>query len=206
MGRAMPWHPDQRLSRRSTGLVLAALLAILVLPVAKANASAFTAVAQVYAQTQTIPPCRFSSSELSQAESSVPTDAQQYEQDLVAAIEQARQERADGACVKRRGSAVPAARLPAGTPVPPSVPPLGQSASLNAGSATAAAGSGLPGPVAILVILGVLLVVASAVLWTGRLRGWNPAWLVRAGHSWSEAGYRIAGIWSEFGDWLRLGH
>jgi UPF0716 family protein affecting phage T7 exclusion len=202
MGRAMPGHPDQRLGRRASRTVLVALLAILLLPVANASANAFTTVEQVYAQTQTIPPCMFSSGELGQAQSTISNDDQQYEQDLIAAIEQARQERADGACVKRHATAT-GANVPAGTPVPPSVSPSGLSAPLRIGSATAATDSGLPAPIAILIVLGVLLLLAGVGLCMARLRGWDPAWLARARHSWGEAGYRVSGVWSEFGDWLR---
>jgi hypothetical protein len=206
MGRAMPCQPDQRLARRASRLVLVGLLAMLVLPVASASASAFTAIARVYAQTHVIPPCAFSSTELATAQSSIPNDAQQYEQDLIAAIEQARQERADGACgVVKTYVAGVKATLPMGTPVPPSAPRLGRGVPLRAGSPIAATASGPPAPIAIVYILGVLLLAAGAVLITARLRGWDPAWVPRVSHSWREAGYRVSGIWSEFGDWLRLG-
>ncbi len=57
----------------------------------------------------------------------------------------------------------------------------------------------------ILVVLGGLLVLSGAVGGVARLRGWDPPWVARVGHSWSEAGYRVSGICSEFSDWLRLG-
>lgn len=176
------------------------------LPVAGASADAFTAVERVYALTQTIPPCQFSSRELTRAQSTVPNDSLQYEQDLVAAIEQARQERADGACGARKHvPATKAAATPVGTPAPPAAPPLGAGTPLKLVSVTAATDSGLPAPIALLEIFGLLLLAAGSVLCAARIRGWEPTWMARAGHSWSEAGYRVSGIWSEFGDWLRLG-
>src|SRR5258708_26443576 len=96
----MPCHPVDRLGRRVCRLLLAALLASVLLPVASASASPFTEVEQAYATSpsQTIPPCEFSPSLLARAKSSVPNDAQQYDQSLIAAIEQAQQARASGAC------------------------------------------------------------------------------------------------------------
>jgi hypothetical protein len=208
MGWTMPCHPVHRLGRRGRQLLLAALLAALsaslTLPVASASANAFLAVQQAYATSpsQTIPPCKFSSSELQQAENSVPNDDQQYDEGLTAAIELASQQRADGACRAKKRQAANAT-VPIGTPSPSSAPPLGGGAALPVGSATAATDSGLPAPIVILLILGGLLLAGGAALGFARLWGWDPDWLHRSGHSWSEAGYRVSGIWSEFGDWLR---
>jgi hypothetical protein len=199
----MPSHLAQRVGRRGGLLVLAALLASLLLPVASASANAFTAVEHAYASspTQTIPPCKFSAGELAQARSSVPNDNQQYDQNLIAAIDQARQQRAGGACRAKKHAAV--ATLPVGTPAPPRVPPLGRAMPLPLGQAPAPTDSGLPAPVAILAGFAGLFLVGAAALGAARLRGWDPEWLARSRHSWSEAGYRLSGIWSEFGDWLR---
>lgn len=200
----MPCHPVHRLGWRASRLLLAALLASLLLPVASAGANAFMAVEQAYAgsPSQTIAPCKFSPGELAQAESSVPNDAQQYDQNLIAAIEQARQQRADGACRPKKRRAANAT-TPVGTPAPPPAPRLGPGTPLHLGSATAATDSGLPAPIAILAVLAGLLLIGGAALGTARLRGWDPGWLARSGHSWREAGHRASGIWSEFGDWLR---
>ena len=186
-------------------VVSVVLLAILVVPGAGAGADPFTAVEQVYAQTQVIPPCEFSSRELNQAQSTIPNDDAQYEQDLVAAIEQARQERADGACRATRHVAAKAVTVPVGTPAPPPAAPLGRGTPLVAGSVLAATDSGPPAPFAILEIFGFLFLAATAVLCAARLRGWDPAWTARAGHLWNEAGHRVSGVWSEFGDRLRSG-
>jgi hypothetical protein len=197
----MPCHPVDRLGRRLCRLLLAALLAGVLLPVASASASPFTEVEQAYATSpsQTIPPCEFSPSLLAQARSSVPNDAQQYDQSLIAAIEQAQQARASGACSAQKHGAA-GATVPVGTPVPPSVPPLGQNTPLRVGSATAPTDSGLPAPLAILAILAAVAVIGGGALGLARLRGWDPAWLGRSGHAWREAGYRVSGI---LGEWLR---
>lgn len=204
----MPCHPVHRLGRRGRRLLLAALwaslLASLALPVARAGANAFLAVQQAYASSpsETIPPCKFSPAELQQAESSVPNDDQQYDQGLTAAIELARQERADGACRPKKQRAAKAT-TPIGTPTPPAAPPVGRGAPLHVGSATAASDSGLPAPIVILAILGALLLAAGAAVGFARAWGWDPDWLRRSRHAWGEAAYRASGIWSEFGDWLR---
>jgi hypothetical protein len=200
----MPCHPVDRIGRRVSRLLLVALLVSLLVPVARASAGAFTAVEQAYATSpsQTIPPCKFSPGELAQAESSVPNDAQQYDQNLIAAIEQARQARANGACKgKKRGAGNAAA--PVGTPAPPPAPPLSRGTPLPVGSATAATDAGLPAPITILAVLAALALIGGAAIGISRLRGLDPAWVARSGHSWREAGYRLSGVWSEFGDWLR---
>jgi len=153
--------------------------------------------------TQTLPPCEFSAAELAQAQSSVPNNDEQYNQNLVAAIDEARQERADGACSVNKRAATTTPTALASTPVPPPAPPLGQNARLPAGSATAASDWGLPAPVAILIVLCGLLVVPAVVLGTARARGWAPPWAARLRHSWAEAGYRVAEISSAVGAWIR---
>ncbi|HWC87236.1 MAG TPA: hypothetical protein VG388_11905 [Solirubrobacteraceae bacterium] len=187
-----------------SGVLLTVLLVSVLVPVARATASAFTVVQEAYATSpsQTIAPCKFSPGVLAQAQSSVPNDAQQYDQNLIAAIEQARQAQANGACTgKKHGAAN--ANVPVGTPAPPPVPPLGQSTPLRVGSATAATDAGLPAPLTILAILAGLALVAGAAFAVARLRGWEPGWVARWGHSWREAGYRVSGAWSEFGRWVR---
>ncbi|HWF49344.1 MAG TPA: hypothetical protein VG294_01770 [Solirubrobacteraceae bacterium] len=164
----------------------------------------FASVSQAYAVNHTIPPCQFSANDLALAQSSVPNDDRQYDQDFVAAIEQARQEQASGACASGRtaasaGTATAAATIPA----PPASPALGQNTALRVGSPTAATDSGLPAPILILLVLGALLGAAGAALAAARMRGWDPAWAARMRHSWAEAGYRASGIWSEFDDWIR---
>jgi hypothetical protein len=183
---------------------VAALLTSLLLPVASASASAYTAVLNAYASspTQTIPPCKFSASVLAQARSSVPNDNQQYDQSLIVAIEQAQQQRAGGACRAKKHRTGEAA-TPVGTPAPPAAPRLGRSTPLPLGSPTAATDSGLPAPIAILAVVAGVFLIGAVALGAARLGGWDPEWLIRSRHSWSEAGYRVSGIWSKVGDRLR---
>jgi hypothetical protein len=159
-------------------------------------------VSAAYAVSQTVPPCQFSASELQKAQDSVPNDALQYDEGLVAAIVQARQERASGAC-GHGATATPAFPATATAPAPPPVPPLGRNSALHLGSATAASDSGWPVPIIVLVVFAGLLALTGATLSAAQLLGWDPRWVARVRHSWGEAGYRVAGIWSEFGDWLR---
>ncbi|HWF35379.1 MAG TPA: hypothetical protein VG295_08395 [Solirubrobacteraceae bacterium] len=169
-------------------------------------ANPFAIVSQAYAVSHAITPCQFSPSVLAGAQSAVPNDLRQYDQDFVTAIEQARQQQASGACAGGGAAAgVRTGTTPAGTPVPPTAPPLGQNTALRVGSPTAATDSGLPAPILILLVLGGLLGAAGAVLAVARLRGWDPAWAAGVRHTWAEAGYRVSGIWSEFADWLRRG-
>jgi hypothetical protein len=172
-----------------------------------AGVSAFATIQNAFdaSANQTISACQFSSAELAKAQGSVPNDDQQYDQNLVAAIEQARQEQADGACGVKTRTAVASVTTPASTPTPPAAPALGQNTPLRVGSATAATDSGLPVAIAILIVLGALLAVPAAVLGAIRLLGWDPAWEARLRHSLAEAGYRVADIWSAFGDRIRRG-
>lgn len=199
----MPCHPVSLSGRRVRGLLPAALaagaLAALAGPVASAGANAYQAVEHAYAisSTQSIPPCDFSSAELSHAESSVPNDSQQYDQDLIAAIQLALQARADGAC-KASSHRAANANVPVGTPAPPAVPPLAPSTPIRVGSATAATDAGLPAPLAILAVFAGLALLLAATVAVAHLRGRDSGWLDRSRHSWEEASYRVSGIWSDF--------
>ncbi|HWF75102.1 MAG TPA: hypothetical protein VG186_17270 [Solirubrobacteraceae bacterium] len=164
----------------------------------------FLAVSNAYALHHTIAPCSFSPAVLQRAQGSIPNDDRQYDQEFVAAIEQARQEQASGACASTPVSAG-ASTTPASTPVPPAVAPLGHNTALRVGSPTAATDAGLPAPIIILLVLGGLLGAGGAVLAAARMRGWDPLWAAGVRHSWSEAGYRVSGLWAAFADWFRRG-
>jgi hypothetical protein len=166
--------------------------------------SSSATIAQTYSQTSTIPPCEFSPAELQLAESSASNNELQYDQGFLAAIEEARQQQASGACA-HAGSSSTAPSAAAGTPAPAPAAPLARGAALHVGSPTAATSSGLPAPMVILLVFLGVLTVSGLGLGTARLRGWDPPWAARTRHSWSEAGYRLAGIWSEFVDWLWRG-
>jgi hypothetical protein len=38
-----------------------------------------------------------------------------------------------------------------------------------------------------------------------RALGLEPRWSLGVRHAFGEAGYRTAGVWAEFTDWVRLG-
>src|SRR5436305_7461147 len=82
-------------SPRLTAFLL--LVALFVLP-AVARASAYSKVLQTYEQKGTVPPCQFSSSELSSALKGVDTYGAQYFADFTGAIQSALTARADGQC------------------------------------------------------------------------------------------------------------
>ena len=197
----MPCHAAHRAARGANLLLLAGILTCLLMPVASAGASAFTAVQLAYSSspTQTIPPCKFSAGELAQARSSVPNDGLQYDEGLIVAIEEAQQQRAGGACRAKNHVAGQAA-TPVGTPAPPRAQRPGRATPLPLGSPTAATDSGLPAPVAILAVLAGLFLIAGAVLAAARLTGWEPGWLTRSRHSWDEARYRVSGSFSDFAE------
>jgi hypothetical protein len=55
-------------------------------------------------------------------------------------------------------------------------------------------------------ILAGLIALACLVWGIFRIGAFEPHWLLSARHSVAEAGFRAAGTWDEFIDWLRLGH
>jgi hypothetical protein len=54
--------------------------------------------------------------------------------------------------------------------------------------------------------LGALLLLACAAWALARRRALEPHWWLVLRHSVAEAGYRVSATWSEFADWVRLGH
>ena len=97
----------------------------------------------------------------------------------------------------------------AGTPgAPTTVAPAGSGpGATNAQRAAQEGGaSQAPAPLIAIALLLLLLIVA-ALLWAlARLTGWEPGWMAPARHSLAEAGHRSGATWSEFTDWVRLGH
>ncbi len=171
---------------------LCALIAFatLLLPAALARASAYTKVLQTYEQTGTIPPCQYSSAQLSSALKGVDTYGAQYFADFTNAIQSALTGRAAGQCVAGGPQRLaPATNQPAKSP---SVPV----------SVTAATHADLPLPIALMALIGIVIVLSAAAVGLTRARGWEPAWAASWRHTWGEAGYRAGGIWSEFRDWL----
>jgi len=54
-------------------------------------------------------------------------------------------------------------------------------------------------------VLLAVLASALALAWGAVALGVAPAWLAGARHALAEARWRVAGVLTEFGDWLRLG-
>jgi hypothetical protein len=62
-----------------------------------------------------------------------------------------------------------------------------------------------PGAIAIAAVAG-LAVLACAAWGIARWRAIEPRWTQSVRHALTEAGLRASSTWSEFADWLRLGH
>ena len=194
-------------------------------------ATPFEQTYNAYRHAGKVPPCQFSPATLQKAKSQVPPDIEQYAPDFPAALDAALQAQALGACGKKTAATATGATSTgtAGAPATPTVPPASGAAAPAGANATAtpaptplpvstattivalaaakhgAGASSAPAPVIALAI--VLIALALAALWWSLTawRGLEPRWLVGARHAWSEAGYRAAGTWAEFTDWVRLG-
>jgi hypothetical protein len=55
-------------------------------------------------------------------------------------------------------------------------------------------------------VLAGLIALACLIWGIFRITAFEPHWLLSARHSVAEAGFRAAGTWDEFTDWLRIGH
>lgn len=58
----------------------------------------------------------------------------------------------------------------------------------------------------VIAALAALLVLVCAAWGIARLTAFEPRWLISLRHSMAEAGFRVSATWSEFTDWVRLGH
>lgn len=58
----------------------------------------------------------------------------------------------------------------------------------------------------VIAALAALLVLVCAAWGLARLTAFEPRWLISLRHSMAEAGFRASATWSEFTDWVRLGH
>lgn len=170
---------------------LAIVLSVgLVLP-ASAAADIYHQVLSTYEAHGSIPPCRFSSSQLDTALRSIDAYGQQYFADFTDAIDNALADRASGACMpggikaRSRRSALAAG---AGA-LPPSV--------------TSATSAGVPAPMLLLGAMALLGLVATIVVWATRVIGWQPRWASGWRHGWAEAGYRMAARRAWISDALR---
>jgi hypothetical protein len=58
----------------------------------------------------------------------------------------------------------------------------------------------------VIAALAALLVLVCAAWGVARLTAFEPRWWISLRHSMAEAGFRASATWSEFTDWVRLGH
>jgi GH25 family lysozyme M1 (1,4-beta-N-acetylmuramidase) len=92
-------------------LIVATALTLALIPAAAASASVYTEVLNTYQATGSIPPCRFSSGQLSAALKGIDTYGQQYFADFSDAVQSALAARPRRAGPRSRpGARVPAAR------------------------------------------------------------------------------------------------
>jgi hypothetical protein len=67
-------------------------------------------------------------------------------------------------------------------------------------------GSGLSAVAIAIVVVAGLAVLACAAWGLARWQAFEPRWTHSLRHAISEAGLRASSTWSEFTDWMRLGH
>ena len=177
--------------RRPRLLAMLTLLALAAIPAQNAFASAYSKVLGAYEQKGTVPPCRFSSAQLSGALKGIDTYGAQYFQDFTNAIQAALAARAGGACQQTHASVVISASA------------RGSSGSIPGGSVTGGTGADLPLPILLMLVLTGALALVVVVVQLARWRGLEPAWAQNWRHAWRESGYRTSLTWAEFVDWLR---
>ncbi|MEA2161433.1 MAG: hypothetical protein QOD66_3813 [Solirubrobacteraceae bacterium] len=174
-------------------LALLTLAVVLLAPVSGAQASDYSRVLQSYQQNGSVPPCRFTTSQLSGALKGVNLYGAQYFADFTAAIRNALSARAGGSCLTHP---VRAGGVPGG-------PPANSNLGLPPGTVTAPTQAGVPAPILLLGALAAALALISAFTALARWRGTEGLFLPWWRHLWKESGYRAGGVWAEFVDWLR---
>ena len=157
-------------------------------PAAAASpSSVYASLLHAYSAHGSIPPCLFTSRQLSAALTSVDTYGQQYYADFIGAIQSALQARASGTCGKgHHPTAAHATGKVAGGPSLPS-------------SVTASTSSGVPAPLIALGAAAALLAGAAGLAALARRRAAPSDW----GHGWAETRYRLGGVWSALTGLLR---
>jgi hypothetical protein len=209
----------------------AAMLLALAIPSAATAGSAFNEVFENFERNGgAINPCTLSDATLKAALGQIPNGLQQYASDVERAIKRGLAARARGACDSAAKTAAPppttttpatpttqgaAGTTKPGKPIlrvqaPPRPTARGASAG-NAGTVHPAATVGAhtsSGPSAALIVLGALaagLALLAVVAASARALGFEPRWSLGIRHAFAEAGYRTAGVWAEFTDWVRFG-
>ncbi len=173
------------MAKRFTAGVLAGL--VLWPASAAASSSLYGRVLQSYQTHGSIPPCLFTSPQLSSALNSVDTYGQQYYADFIAAIQTALAARASGTCSK--GHQPLGARLTGPLPAAPSLP----------SSVTASSSSGVPAPLIALGAAAALLAGAMGLAALSRRRAAPSDW----GHGWAQTRYRMGELWDGLAGRLR---
>jgi hypothetical protein len=164
------------------------VLGVLWLSPGTAEAGTYDQVLHLYQARGSIPPCRFTSAQLSGALKGIDTYGQQYFADFSDAVQAALAQRASGACL-------PGARRATTAALPP----------LRPGSLTAPTDAGVPAPILALAALGLAIALGFALSAAARGLGSEPPWLARWRHACAEASYRIGGGFDAFADWWRWG-
>ncbi len=173
--------------KRLTAGILAGLALWPGLAAAAGSSSVYSSLLNAYSAHGSIPPCAFTSRQLSSALASVDTYGQQYYADFIGAIQSALQARASGTCGKGHRPTVAHAtgNVSGGPNLPTSV--------------TASTSSGVPAPLVALGAAAALLAGAAGLATLARRRAAPSDW----GHGWAETRYRLSGVWSTLAGRLR---
>jgi hypothetical protein len=175
-----------------TRVALALAVSAALAGAAPAHAGIYERVLAVYEADAQIPPCHFTSQQLTAALKGVDTYGAQYFADFTEAVQAALAQRASGVCsgAAARANAVapasartPALRLPA--------------------SATSPTDSGLPAPILAMGGLALAAALGAGLRAISRASGWEPAWAPAWRHAWAEAAYRAGGRLAQVRDALR---
>lgn len=180
-----------RLVRTRVVLTLGVVFALLV-TAPPTQAGIYQRVLAVYEADAQIPPCQFTSQELSAALAGVDAYGAQYFADFTEAVQTALAQRASGAC---SGATARAGRA---------APPSGRLASLRLpASPTSPTDSGLPAPILAMGGIALAAALAAGLRAISRAAGWEPRWAPAVRHGWAEAGYRAGGRLAEIRDAAR---
>ncbi len=202
--------------------LVAALLAVVLLPAAVAGADPFDDVFADYQKDGTIDPCAHTAAELDEAKRDIPNDIDQYAPEFPGRLDQAiaqRPQACEGATAPPATTTAPPTDTGAAPPPPTTVPAQttpgqttpGQTAPpVTTTQPAGAAGAGRrdggdsdDAALIALVALGGLLLLGALVWALFRFFAWEPRWLLGARHAVAEAGWRTGGAWADFTDWLR---
>jgi hypothetical protein len=95
---------------------------------------------------------------------------------------------------------------PTPTSEPTPVASIAHDDSIALASNTTTVATDAPFAMLALAILAALLALGALAFGVARWLAWEPAWTVRMRHAAGEAGWRASSTWSEFTDFVRLGH